>query len=87
MIDGELRQGSRSKLPLALIMFNLDHFKQINDRFGHLCGDAVLASVGNRMNAVLRSSDLKYRDGGEELISDSATRDDAHGRGACGGAA
>jgi len=49
-------------------MFDLDHFKEINDRFGHLCGDAVLAAVGQRMNAVLRGSDLKCRYGGEEFL-------------------
>ena len=45
-----------------------DHFKRINDRFGHLCGDAVLAHVGQRMNAVLRGSDTKCRYGGEEFV-------------------
>jgi diguanylate cyclase (GGDEF)-like protein len=49
-------------------MFDLDHFKTINDRFGHLCGDAVLAHVGQRMKAVLRGSDTKCRYGGEEFV-------------------
>lgn len=68
VIDSELRRAARTKLPLALIMFDLDHFKQVNDRFGHLCGDAVLAAVGERMNVVLRGSDLKCRYGGEEFL-------------------
>ena len=68
VIDGELRRARRTQLPLALIMFDLDHFKDINDRFGHLCGDAVLATVGQRMNAVLRGSDVKCRYGGEEFL-------------------
>jgi diguanylate cyclase (GGDEF)-like protein len=68
VIDGELRRSRRSHLPLSLIMFDLDHFKQINDGFGHLCGDAVLADVGQRMNAVLRGSDVKCRYGGEEFL-------------------
>jgi diguanylate cyclase (GGDEF)-like protein len=68
VMDGELRRSRRSKLPLALIMFDLDHFKQINDRFGHLCGDAVLAAVGQQMHVVLRGSDLKCRYGGEEFM-------------------
>ena len=68
VMDGELRRARRSQLPLSLLMFDLDHFKGINDRHGHLCGDAVLASIGVRMNAVLRGSDLKCRFGGEEFF-------------------
>jgi diguanylate cyclase (GGDEF)-like protein len=68
IIDGELRRSRRSQLPLSLIMFDLDHFKQINDRFGHLCGDAVLAAIGQRMKTVLRGSDVKCRYGGEEFL-------------------
>jgi diguanylate cyclase (GGDEF)-like protein len=68
VMDGELRRSRRSKLPMSLIMFDLDHFKSINDRFGHLCGDAVLQSVGRQMNAVLRGSDVKCRYGGEEFF-------------------
>lgn len=68
VIETELSRARRSKLPLSLIMFDLDRFKQINDQFGHLCGDAVLAAVGERMNAVLRGSDVKCRYGGEEFL-------------------
>jgi diguanylate cyclase (GGDEF)-like protein len=68
VIDGELRRSRRSNMPLSLIMLDMDHFKQINDGFGHLCGDAVLADVGQRMNAVLRGSDVKCRYGGEEFL-------------------
>ena len=67
-INGELRRSRRLQMPLSLIMFDLDHFKQINDRLGHLCGDAVLAAVGQQMNAVLRGSDVKCRYGGEEFL-------------------
>ncbi|MBI4264741.1 MAG: sensor domain-containing diguanylate cyclase [Acidobacteria bacterium] len=68
VMDGELRRSRRSQLPLSLVMFDLDHFKDVNDRFGHLCGDAVLAAVGQQMTAVLRGSDLKCRYGGEEFL-------------------
>ena len=68
VIDTELRRARRSQMPLSLIMFDIDHFKDVNDRYGHLCGDAVLASVGARMRDVLRGSDLKCRYGGEEFL-------------------
>ena len=68
VMDGELRRSRRSQMPVSAVMFDLDHFKEINDTYGHLCGDAVLAAVGQRMNAVLRGSDLKCRYGGEEFL-------------------
>jgi diguanylate cyclase (GGDEF)-like protein len=68
VLDIELRRARRSKMPLSVIMFDLDHFKEVNDQFGHLCGDAVLAAVGIRMRDVLRGSDLKCRYGGEEFL-------------------
>jgi diguanylate cyclase (GGDEF)-like protein len=67
VIDAELRRARRSGLPLALLMFDLDHFKAVNDQYGHMCGDAVLAAVGQRMKA-LRGSDVKCRWGGEEFL-------------------
>jgi diguanylate cyclase (GGDEF)-like protein len=68
VIDVELRRARRSQTPVSLIMFDLDHFKDLNDRYGHLCGDAVLAAVGSKMREVLRGSDLKCRYGGEEFL-------------------
>ena len=68
VIDTELRRARRSQMPVSLIMFDLDHFKEVNDRHGHLCGDAVLAAVGVRMKELLRGSDLKCRFGGEEFL-------------------
>ena len=68
VIDTELRRARRSQTPVSLIMFDIDHFKDVNDRFGHLCGDAVLAAVGAKMREVLRGSDLKCRYGGEEFL-------------------
>ena len=68
VIDMELRRARRSRLPVSLIMFDIDHFKEVNDRYGHLCGDAVLAAVGARMREGLRGSDLKCRYGGEEFL-------------------
>jgi diguanylate cyclase (GGDEF)-like protein len=68
IIDAELRRARRSQTPVSVIMFDLDHFKDVNDRYGHLCGDAVLSAVGKRMKEVLRGSDLKCRYGGEEFL-------------------
>ena len=68
VMDAELRRARRSHSPVSVIMFDLDHFKDINDRYGHLAGDAVLAGVGARMRDVLRGSDLKCRFGGEEFL-------------------
>jgi diguanylate cyclase (GGDEF)-like protein len=68
VIDLELRRARRSGLPVSLIMLDLDHFKKVNDRYGHLGGDAVLAAVGAKLREVLRGSDLKCRYGGEEFL-------------------
>jgi diguanylate cyclase (GGDEF)-like protein len=68
VIDVELRRARRSQMPVSLIMFDLDHFREVNDCYGTACGDAVLATVGQRMKDVLRGSDLKCRYGGEEFL-------------------
>ena len=68
VIATELRRARRSQAPVSLILFDLDRFKEVNDRYGHLCGDAVLAAVGAKMREVLRGSDLKCRYGGEEFL-------------------
>ena len=53
---------------MSLIFIDLDHFKQLNDRYGHLFGDSVLATVGAAMKEALRGSDLRCRYGGEEFV-------------------
>jgi len=68
VLDSELRRARRSQMPFSVIIFDLDHFKSLNDRFGHQCGDAVLSAVGGKMREVLRGSDLKCRYGGEEFL-------------------
>ena len=60
-------QATMTKAPLALLLIDLDHFKQINDQRGHPVGDQVLASVGATLRSVLRTRDFAGRKGGEEF--------------------
>lgn len=61
-------QAARMILPLSAVLFDLDHFKRINDQHGHPKGDEVLASVGATLQATMRESDFVGRYGGEEFI-------------------
>lgn len=63
-----LNQARRRHRPLALAILDLDHFKQVNDRFGHLAGDRVLVAVGKLLAEHLRAEDLRGRWGGEEIV-------------------
>ena len=71
------RQGDSS--PLALLVFDLDRFKEINDNHGHPVGDAVLRQVAERAQSILRSSDTLARIGGDEF---AVIAPGAHGEGA-----
>lgn len=61
-------RAMESGRPLAMIVCDLDHFKSVNDRFGHAAGDAVLRSVAARLSGGVRTPDLVTRFGGEEFI-------------------
>lgn len=63
----ELLRTGRHHLALSLLMLDVDHFKQLNDRFGHPCGDRVLQAVCEAAQASLRQIDLLARYGGEEF--------------------
>lgn len=63
----ECARGRRFLEPLALVLIDLDHFKAVNDRWGHACGDAVLANTGRLILDSLRETDCAGRYGGEEL--------------------
>jgi diguanylate cyclase (GGDEF)-like protein len=67
VLNAEIRRARRYGKPLALIIFDLDHFKDINDRYGHLAGDATLCQVAEILRHCLRESDLAARLGGEEF--------------------
>ena len=68
VLQSELQRARRKKAPFGLIMIDLDHFKAINDTYGHLCGDAMVTAIGQRLRDVLRDSDTKCRYGGEEFM-------------------
>jgi diguanylate cyclase (GGDEF)-like protein len=61
-------QASRTITPLTAVLLDLDHFKQINDLYGHDNGDEVLAAVGVAMRLAMRDSDFVGRYGGEEFL-------------------
>jgi len=67
-LSDELTRARRYNRPMSLITFDLDHFKQCNDRLGHLEGDNVLRMVGNLLQAETRHSDLCFRYGGDEFF-------------------
>jgi diguanylate cyclase (GGDEF)-like protein len=74
----EVARAHRYGRRLALIVFDLDDFKAINDRIGHLAGDAVLAETAERVRDVVRSADVACRVGGDEfavVLPESATPD------------
>lgn len=60
--------GLDPQRPLSMILFDLDHFKELNDRFGHTAGDRVLQAFVRLLHANLRRNDTVYRYGGEEFI-------------------
>ncbi len=74
----EVARAHRYSRHLALIVFDLDDFKAINDRIGHLAGDAVLAEASERVRDVVRSADVACRVGGDEfavILPESAVTD------------
>ena len=64
----EFLRACRHGSPLSVLMADLDHFKLLNDQYGHLGGDAVLRGVGQHLNDALRATDTAGRYGGEELL-------------------
>ena len=67
-LDLEIRRATRTRLPLALVLCDIDHFKRYNDSFGHQQGDNVLALIGGTLRSSLRrAGDIAARFGGEEF--------------------
>ena len=68
VLDRELKQSKKLKLPLSLAFLDLDHFKWVNDEHGHLIGSELLANAGRRLQELCRKQDSCYRYGGDEFV-------------------
>lgn len=80
-LDEELSRARRSGSPLSALMVDLDHFKHVNDTYGHDVGDQVLRHVSALMENIVRTSDVVTRYGGEEFVilaPDSPSGDARH---------
>jgi len=69
LISAELARSRANGRPVTLLMLDIDHFKSVNDRYGHQAGDHVLAEVSRRLQDSLPSTDMVARWGGEEFVT------------------
>ena len=67
-LERELRREGRSQKPVGIVMLDIDHFKRVNDTYGHDAGDAVLRQLGHFLKEHTRGGDIACRYGGEEFI-------------------
>jgi diguanylate cyclase (GGDEF)-like protein len=67
VLPAEVKRAERHEAPLALLVLDIDHFKNVNDRYGHPMGDRVLVELARVLNRVLRVGDTCARLGGEEF--------------------
>jgi len=68
-IQNEIERTQRSQKPFCFIFVDIDHFKNINDTYGHACGDVILKSVAQTIRGLLRKYDVFARYGGEEFLT------------------
>jgi two-component system cell cycle response regulator len=64
----EVQRSQQQRMPLSIVIFDIDFFKKINDTYGHPAGDAVLKNVSSAVSAQLREGDALFRVGGEEFV-------------------
>ena len=67
-MDSELERAARLEKPSGVLLIDLDHFKAINDQYGHLAGDEMLRAVASTLTNEVRTYDLVGRFGGEEFV-------------------
>ncbi|EGM78692.1 diguanylate cyclase (GGDEF) domain-containing protein [Rheinheimera sp. A13L] len=67
-LSHELQRSERTGEPLSVVMLDIDHFKKVNDNYGHLTGDQVISSLANLLKQQLRKTDIIGRYGGEEFL-------------------
>ncbi len=67
LLEDELARAKRFKHPVSLLMIDIDHFKQVNDTYGHQAGDAIIKGLGNLLGRQARTIDRVCRYGGEEI--------------------
>ena len=80
MFDRELQRSIRDNLPLSVLLVDLDHFKNVNDTYGHLAGDEVLREAARRLKEGVRNYDVLARYGGEEFLILMPSCDEAAAR-------
>jgi len=68
LLNAELERARRTRSSLTVLMIDLDHFKLVNDHYGHSAGDAVLQQLGRALQSLVRAYDVAGRYGGEEFI-------------------
>jgi two-component system, cell cycle response regulator len=68
MLQNEIDRSHRTKKPLSVLIIDLDHFKKINDNYGHLIGDEIIQQASIRMKSMIRKYDNIGRYGGEEFL-------------------
>ena len=69
MLEDAMTQHKRYERPISLLMIDIDHFKKVNDTYGHLAGDTILVEFGKRLTHQARETDRVCRYGGEEFVA------------------